>query len=104
MKGIARAALEVVRLAFARDSLGEAPPAERGSAKPPGAGILHVLFVSREPLGEEPPAAGRPRRPLLRWLFAPDELPFDPVPPEPPRRRGRVAALFAPEKLDDDSP
>lgn len=97
---LARAVVDALRLAFARDTLGHEPPA---SAGPAPKGVLHVLLVSREPLGEEPPAAPRAGRPLLRWIFGREELPLD---PEPPRaaRRSRLAALFAPEKLDDDSP
>ena len=68
----ARAVLDALRLAFSRDTLGhESPPA---AAAPARRGVLHVLLVSREPLGEEPAA---------------------------PPRRSRLAALFAPEKLDD---
>jgi hypothetical protein len=74
VKRIARAALEILRLAVARDRLPPPPPAPPES--PRGShGVLHVLFLSREPLGLEP---------------------------EPPRRRRSVLrALFAPEKLDD---
>jgi hypothetical protein len=61
--------------------------------------VLHVLFVSTEPLGTEPER--RTRRSLLHTLFAPETLPLDPEPGPPPRRRGRLAALLAPEKLDD---
>lgn len=97
-----RTVLEVFRLAVGRESLGAPPPASH-APEPRSSGIIHLLFVSREPLGEEPAGPPRARRPLLRWLLAPEELPYDPVPPEP-RRRGRLAALFAPEHLDDDSP
>jgi hypothetical protein len=95
----ARAVLEALRLAFARDRLGsEEPPA----AARPRKGVLHVLLVSREPLGEEPEPPPPPRegRPLLRWIFGREDLPLDPEPPRAPRR-GRLAALFAAEKLDD---
>lgn len=93
-----RTAVEIFRLAFSRDRLGV------DAAPPPGArrkhpGVLHVLFVSREPLGFEPEAPPA-RHSVLRTIFAPETLPLD---PEPPRaaRRGRLAALFAPERLDD---
>ena len=94
----ARAVLDALRLAFARDSLGHEPPPAAGA--PARRGVLHVLLVSREPLGEEPAAPPREGRPLLRWVFGHETLPLD---PEPPRaaRRSRLAALFAPEKLDD---
>jgi hypothetical protein len=94
---LARAVMEALRLAFARDTLGhEAPPA---AATPAAKGVLHVLLVSREPLGEESAPPPREGRPLLRWIFGRETLPHD---PEPPRaaRRSRLAALFAPEKLD----
>lgn len=96
---IARVVVDAFRLALARDRLGAAPPAP---ATPPRKlrGVLHVLFVSREPLGVEPEPP-RPPRSLLRTLLAPERLPLDPEPPPAPRRRGRLAALLAPEKLDD---
>jgi hypothetical protein len=99
VKRIASAALEILRLAVARDRLDPPPPA---SAEPPRKpdGVLHVLFVSREPLGLEPEPP-RARRSVLRTLFAREQLPLDPEPAPPPRRRGRLAALLAPEKLDD---
>jgi hypothetical protein len=95
---IARAIAEAVRLAFARDTLGKEEPSRAGPAAP---GVLHVLFVSREPLGLEPEPPPRDGRPLLRWIFGFEELPRDPVPPPGPPRRSRLAALLAPEKLDD---
>ena len=117
---IVRAAADVLRLAIAREKLGDAPPSPPSAVSPPARGVLHVLFVSREPLGTEPEPPPRPRRSLLHALFAPERLPFDPVPPPeakprsrpeslpfdpvPPtaaRRRSRLAALLAPEKLDD---
>lgn len=95
---IARAALEILKLAVARDRLG--PPPEEPAAPPRKPdGVVHVLFVSREPLGLEPEAP-RARRSLLRTLFAREPLPMDPVPARP-ARRSRIAALLAPEKLDD---
>ncbi len=99
---LVRAVLEAVRLAFARDTLGE-EPAPQGAADAPPKGVVHVLLVSREPLGEEPEAPPREGRPILRWILGRQELPLD---PEPPRaaRRSRLGALFAPEKLDDGSP
>lgn len=96
---IARVAVDILRLAFARDRLDSDPvPAAAPARKSPG--VLHVLFVSREPLGVEvePPRA---RRSVLRTLFARETLPLDPEPAPAARRTGRVAALFAPEKLDD---
>jgi hypothetical protein len=95
---LARAVIEALRLAFARDTLGHESPA--AAEAPVRKGVLHVLLVSREPLGTEsapPPRAGRP---LLRWIFGREALPLDPAPPRP-ARRSRLAALFAPEKLDD---
>ena len=99
MKRIASAALEILRLAVARDRLGHPPPASSEPPRKPR-GVLHVLFVSREPLGLEPEPP-RARRSVLRTLFAREQLPLDPEPAPPPRRRGRLAALLAPEKLDD---
>ena len=115
-----RAVVELVRLVLGREKLGEAPPHLARGAAPASVGVLHVLFVSREPLGEEPPPPPREGRPLLRWILGREELPLDPEPqrpprrsrreelpldPEPPRapRRSRLAALFAPERLDDGS-
>jgi hypothetical protein len=104
VKAMVRAALEVFRLTVARESLDAPRSASDAPERRSRPGILHVLFFSREPLGEEPAGPARPHRPLLRWLLAPEQLPYDPVPPEPPHRRGRLAALLAPEHLDDDSP
>ena len=117
---IVRAAADVLRLAIAREKLGDAPPSPPSGVSPSTPGVLHVLFVSREPLETEPVPPPRPRRSLLHALFAPEPLPFDPVPPPAPRpgsrpaplpfdpvpqaaprRRSRLAALLAPEKLDD---
>jgi hypothetical protein len=68
-----RAAVEFARLVLGREALGELPAPPSAAAR---RGVLHLLFVSREP------------------------LPFDPEPTRP-TRRGWLAALFAPEKLDD---
>jgi hypothetical protein len=125
---MARGAVEYVRLALARETLGDPPAAQ---APPEGAkrpGVLHLLFVSREPLGEEPAQVSprrrsilprlfraealpldpeeRPRRSgapqsFLGALFAIEELPRDPVPPLAKPRRGRLAALFGAERLDE---
>jgi hypothetical protein len=96
---IARAALDVLRLALARDRLGSEPAPSTPSARKP-LGVIHVLFVSREPLGFEP-VPPRAARSVLRTIFAPEKLPLDPEPAPATRRRSRLAALFAPEKLDD---
>jgi hypothetical protein len=98
---IARAIAEAVRLAFARDTLGREAPPSPDTAAPPAPGVLHVLFVSREPLGHEPEAPPQDGRPVLRWIFGIEALPRDPEPPPGPPRRSRLAALLAPEKLDD---
>lgn len=96
-----RAVLEVLRLALSRERLGtEAGPPPGGARTTHG--VLHVLLVSREPLGFDPERP-RVRRSVLRTIFAPERLPLDPEPPAA-RRRGRLAALLAPERLDDDSP
>ncbi len=92
-----RAVLDGLRLALARDTLGEEEPAAGARPSP---GVLHVLLVSREPLGTEPEAPPRTRRSILAALLAPEALPLDPEPPAP-RRRGRLATLFAFERLDD---
>jgi hypothetical protein len=98
---IVRAAADVLRLALAREKLGDAPPSPPSAVSPPAPGVLHVLFVSREPLGTEPEPPTRSRRSLLSALFSREQLPFDPVPQAAPRRRSRLAALFVPEKLDE---
>jgi hypothetical protein len=100
---LVRAVLDGLRLALARETLAPAP-AE--SAEPPrrSPGILHILFVSREPLATAPEEPPRAHRSVLRAMFAPEILPMDPELPPAPRRRGRLAALLAFEKLDDDSP
>jgi hypothetical protein len=95
---LARAVMEALRLALARDTLAREEPS--GGAAPAAKGVLHVLLVSREPLGEEPAPPPREGRPLLRWIFGREELPLDPEAPRAPRR-SRLAALLAPEKLDD---
>jgi hypothetical protein len=121
VRRIARAAIDIIRLTFARERLGDAA----GSAPVPARGSSHFLrmLVAIERLPEDPPAPPRPRRaPLLfretlpvdpepppvararrltlRSLLARERLPLDPVPPAR-RRRNRLAALFAPESLDE---
>jgi hypothetical protein len=96
-----RGGIELVRLALSRETLGEPPPASAPPAGPRHR-VLHLLFVSREPLGEEPVPPPREGKHLLRWIFGREVLPEDPVAPR--ARRSRLAALFAPEKLEDDSP
>jgi hypothetical protein len=98
----ARALVDAFRLALARDRLGPAPAAQ-GTVAPRTPGILHLLLVSREPLGIEPESPRRSRS-VVRTIFAPEKLPFDPEPAPAQPRRGRLAALLAPEQLDDDSP
>lgn len=98
---IARAIAEALRLAFAREELGREERPAPGGAAPAAPGVLHVLFVSREPLGVEPEPPRDERRPVWRWLFGVDELPLDPEPAPGSPRRSRLAALLAPEKLDD---
>ena len=70
---LVRAVLDGLRLALARDTLGPAPADDAEPA----------------------------RRSVFRTLIAPEVLPRDPEPPPAPRRRGRLAALFAFERLDD---
>ena len=96
---MARRAIAYVRLALAREDLGESPP-NPGPSRERSHGVLHMLFLSREPLGEEPVASPAPRRSVLRWLLAAEPLPLDPEPPRPPARRGRLAQIFGPERLD----
>jgi hypothetical protein len=93
---IARAAFDILRLALARDHLGTEGVSTAPARRSPG--ILHILFVSREPLGLEP-VPPRARASLLRTLFAPEKLPLDPEPA--PAAQRRVSGLFAAEKLGD---
>jgi hypothetical protein len=102
VKRFARAAVDFARLVLGREALGEpSETASRASAPAPH-GVLHLLFVSREPLGVEPEPPPRDGKPILRWIFGREVLPLDPQPPRA-ARRGRLAALFTLEKLDDDS-
>lgn len=125
MRQIARAAIDIIRLTFAREKLGESAGAAPGPARTGRHRFLRML-LAREPLPLDPPAPTRPRRASLAALLAPEPLPRDPEPPpgerhprltlrsllapEPlpldpvspaPRRPSRLAALFAPESLDD---
>lgn len=95
---IARVAVDILRLAVARERL-EAEPAPAPAPARKAQGVLHVLFVSREPLGLEPEPPRAPRS-LFRTLFPRETLPLDPE-PAPARGSGRLAALLAREKLDD---
>jgi hypothetical protein len=126
VRRLARVAIEVARLACSRERLEEAPAVSTpetsrrnarrllrglfaieplptdppGPAAPPRRGSLHSIFAP-EPLPTDVPGpAAPPRRRWLHWIFAPEPLPRDPVPPRR-RRPSRLAALFAPEKLDD---
>jgi hypothetical protein len=98
VRRIARVATEILRLTFARESLGPASASERRAPRPAGR-FLRVLFAV-EPLPMDPPAPARRAGLSLRAFLAPEPLPEDPVPPAA-RHRSRLAAFFAPEKLDD---
>jgi hypothetical protein len=120
---IARAALEILRLTVARETLGAAGASAAGGPRRKPLRFLRLLFAN-EPLPMDPPAPPRRRHRSIVALLAPEPLPHDDAPPaahrpswlaallapEPlphdpapraPRRRSRLAALFAPEKLDD---
>jgi hypothetical protein len=95
-----RAAIDAVRLILAREVLEEVPaPAPRPERAPRR--FLRLLLAI-EPLPLDPPAPRR-RRAFLGALFAPEPLPHDPV-SAAPRRRSRLWALFALERLDDSLP
>lgn len=96
---IARAALEILRLTVARETLGAAGASAAGGPRREPLRFLRLLFAN-EPLPMDPPAPPRRRHRSIVALLAPEPLPHDPA-PRAPRRRSRLAALFAPEKLDD---
>ena len=126
VRRIARAAIDIIRLTFARERLGDAGGSVPAPARNSSRSFLAMLFAI-EPLAQEAAAPARARsfrpgalfaiEPLpvdpvpppepprarlsLRALLAPEPLPLDPVPPARPRRRGKLASLFAPESLDD---
>jgi len=95
---IARAAVELLRLTFARDALGEPPPNSAPAPRRVGSRLLRAVFAP-ETLPWDPPPPPQASRGILHWIFAPEQLPLDPEPPGP-KRPSRFAALFAPEKLD----
>jgi hypothetical protein len=125
VRRIARAAIDIIRLTFARERLGDvAGPGPETAARAPRRFLRMLLAIEPLPLdppapaqrhrasllgavlgperlAEEPvpPPAARPRL-GLRALLAPEPLPLDPVSPAR-RRQSRLAALFAPERLDD---
>jgi hypothetical protein len=94
----ARAVLDAVRLAFARDSLGPEAPPPPPAPSGPKRGALRGILGSREPLGTEPEPPPRPERSALRAIFAREVLPLDPEPPARPRApRIRETLPFDPE-------
>lgn len=115
MNRFARAAIEVVRLACARERLEDAPEAPvRAAPERDPRRILRLLFRI-EPLepaawaeAVDGPVPRAKRRDWLRWIFAPEPLPADgahgageAVSPERPRRSW-LRWLFAPESLPHD--
>lgn len=90
-----RAFIEILRLTFKREHLDAAPPRPRRTGS---AGVLRMLFAP-EALPFDPPLVKRPRRGVARMLLAPEQLPFDP--PASRQRRARWPRwLFAREPLD----
>jgi hypothetical protein len=100
VKRIARVATEVLRLTFARESLGDEAGSPTRKPRAPGR-FLRLLFAI-EPLPMDPPAASRRRATPLGGLFASEALPQDPAPPSRNKPRGLFHALFAPERLPQD--
>jgi hypothetical protein len=100
---LARAFIEIVRLALSRDRLGTAPaPLARRRRS-----VLASAFA-RETLAVEAPPPPRPRRQVWRMLLAPEHLGSETLPvngagPERPRRH-LARMLLAPEDLPFDPP
>ncbi|HEX9401470.1 MAG TPA: hypothetical protein VF912_15275 [Anaeromyxobacter sp.] len=98
MNRIARAAVEILRLTFAHEAIGEPPSTSAPGSRRAAGRLLRAVFAP-ETLAMDPPEAPRESRGILHWIFAPEQLPLDPEPAA--KRTSRLAALFAPEKLDD---
>lgn len=87
-----------LRNAFAHETLDEAPvpsaPAEPGRQ-------FAAMLLGREPLALDAELPAREGAGPLGKLFAPEELPEDPVEPRREARPGLLGLLFAPESLPE---
>lgn len=98
---IARAALEILRLTVARETLGAASASAACGPRREPFRFLRLL-IGNEPLPMDPPAPPRRRHRSIVALLAPEPLPYDDPPPPAAHRRSWLAALLAPEPLPHD--
>jgi hypothetical protein len=94
---IARRALDVLKLTFARETLGE-PPAEAPRAGRASTFLRRVFAFEQLPLDPVPPSTSAARS-VLSWIFRPEPLPRDPEAPRV-RKVGVLGAIFFHERLD----
>jgi hypothetical protein len=94
---IARGAIDLVKVTFARETLAEAP----ADAPKPGVSstfLRRVFAFEPLPLDPVPPTTSRARS-LLSWIFRPEPLPRD-LEATRVRKVGVLGAIFFHERLD----
>ncbi len=98
------AILAFARNLFAREALPPPPPSR--PTRRTGPGVAELLFAP-EDLPEDPVPSARPagaRRKVLSLLFSPEPLPQEEreAPAPASPRRGAASLLFAPEELPEE--
>lgn len=94
-----RGAAGLLRVTFARETLGEAPDEPDRAGPRRAATFLRRVFAF-EPLPKDPvPPSTSTARSVLSWIFRPEPLPVDPEPPRV-RKAGVLGAIFFHERLD----
>ncbi len=98
---IARGAIDLLKVTFARETLGE-PPAASDAPGRTATFLRRIFAFEHLPLDPVPPSTSRART-VLSWIFRPEPLPRDPEPPKV-RRVGVLGAIFFHEKLAPPPP